>query len=381
MAIDICAGAGGLSLGLLRAGWDVLGVEHDPDAVATHRVNVGPCDEADIRAWSPGGGADLVAGGVPCQSFSQAGQRKGTADPRGQLYLQLLRIAREAGARAVLLENVRGLIYRGLDEIRTEFERQGWLTSWALLDAADYGVPQHRRRLFLLGLRERLPFAWPAPTHGPGGLLGLLPWVTVRQALGLAYDEPSPTVTATEHESGQSDHLRCREYRHASERIADALRRSAIDEPAPCVSAGGTGGGGGPEPFVNAKQRARLTAALATNGRRRPGKGWQGMRVLDSDAPAYSVGSTCAELVDAGLADRPAPTVDTTNGLAPAGVHERNKQAVRLAVAQLAALQAFPSDFVFTGTLTSQHKQVGNAVPPLLAEAIGGAVHRALEAP
>lgn len=388
-AIDLCAGAGGLSLGLQRAGWDVLGVEHDADACATH-LQVGPCERADIRTWSPPHDALLVAGGVPCQSFSQAGQRKGLGDPRGQLYLHLLRIAREANARAVLLENVRGLVYRGLDEIRTEFERQDWLTSWALLDAADYGTPQHRRRLFLLGLRERLPFAWPAPTHGPGGLLGLKPWVTVRDALGLAMDAPAPTVTTGEQRACDNRGARGGHARpHKATEIIAAHLRSALDDCAPTVSAGGTGGGGGPEPFVNAKQRGRLMAALETDGRRRPGKGWQGMRVLDPDAPAYSVGSTCAELVEAGLLDRPATAVQAGAGgrSSPAGHHARqfpaasgppSRLAVRLTVAQLAALQGFPPNFTFGGALTSQHRQVGNAVPPQLAEAVGRAVCRAL---
>jgi DNA (cytosine-5)-methyltransferase 1 len=198
-ALDLCAGAGGLSLGLKRAGWSVLGVEHDADAVATHRSQVGPCDLADLREWHPQGRVKAVVGGVPCQTFSYAGFGEGTEDPRGQLYLEMLRIANEADADAFILENVRGLITRGLDKIRTDAEERGWLTRWALLDAADFGVPQHRRRVFLLGTRKAVRWTWPTPTHGPAGLLGLQPWVTVRQAVGIPYDRPAPTITGREH--------------------------------------------------------------------------------------------------------------------------------------------------------------------------------------
>ena len=109
-ALDCCAGAGGLSLGLQRAGFDVLGVELDANAACTHVENVGPCDIASLWDYSPRGMYELVAGGIPCQSHSTAGKREGTNDPRGQLYVPFLRIAREAQARAVLIENVRGML-------------------------------------------------------------------------------------------------------------------------------------------------------------------------------------------------------------------------------------------------------------------------------
>ena len=105
-ALDLCAGAGGLSLGLLRAGFDVLGIELDADAIDTHRRHVGPCEAADLRTYHPDEQRDLTAGGVPCQPFSAAGLGLGLDDPR-YLVPDFLRIAREAGSRAVMLENVR----------------------------------------------------------------------------------------------------------------------------------------------------------------------------------------------------------------------------------------------------------------------------------
>lgn len=383
-AIDVCAGAGGLSLGLQRAGWDVLGVEHDADACATHRAQVGPCDHADIRTWHPPGPVDFVAGGVPCQPFSQAGQRLGTADPRGQLYLHLLRIAKEARARVIMLENVRGLIHRGLAEVRAEFERQGWITTWALLDAANFGVPQHRRRLFLVGFRAPLPFRFPAPTHGPFGLLGLAPWVTVREALGLSGGFAAGRLPGKGWQG-----MRCLDVESPSYTVGGTVQEllAPLDRPAPCVSAGGTERGGGAEPFVNKRQRDALHGALAAlalldrpapSVTAREGKdGARGSR--GGTARGRGAGEVVRQLAAAGLLDRPSTTVDSTNGVSPAGNHERQRKAVRLTLPQLAALQAFPPDFTFSGNLTSQYRQVGNAVPPPLGEAMGGAVLAALK--
>lgn len=198
-ALDLCAGAGGLSLGLQRAGFSVLGVELDRDACATHARHVGPCVRADLREFSVRPGFDLVAGGVPCQSFSKAGKRAGLSDPRGQLARQFFRVVRETGARAFLLENVPEAEGALLGYAHSE--APDFRLSAAILDAADFGVPQHRRRFFLAGVRGG-GFRWPVPTHGTAGLFGeLRRYVTTREATGIPYDAPAPCVTATEHKA------------------------------------------------------------------------------------------------------------------------------------------------------------------------------------
>ena len=223
-AIDLCAGAGGLSRGLHLAGFKVRGVERVPRAVETHRYNVGPCELADIATWRPPHRAELVAGGVPCQPFSTQGARRGfdeehhhgslfgaEVERRGHLYEHLIRVAVEAEARAVLLENVPGLGQwnegAALAAIVAAMRAAGFVrVEVATLDAADYGVPQHRKRLFVAGIRGGASeaFRWPDPTRG----LGRIPWVTVREALrptgnlleeleraGLA-DRPATTISA-----------------------------------------------------------------------------------------------------------------------------------------------------------------------------------------
>ena len=387
--VEVCAGAGGMGLGLHRAGWTGTGMELDADAVATHNANVGPCLAADITTASAPHGADLVAGGVPCQSFSLAGKGEGLDDPRGQLFASLLRIGVEAGARCILLENVRGLVSCGaLPVILAAFRAAGYEPVHALLCAADYGVPQNRVRLFIAGFRDPgdlARFRWPAPTHGaPGNLYGLPRWRTVRDALG---------IPAGDYAHGRLPHATGTTYQGM--RMVDVDRHAPtvgghtadlLDRPAHTVSAGGTAAGGA-EPFANARYRKRLAAAMAT--------------ALDRPAPtvtaseyksAPNFGSRGAvtgarragdrlipALRTAGLIDRPATTVDATDRLSAAGHHAPNKTgAVRMTVAQLAALQSFPAGFTFHGTSTAQHRQVGNAVPPLIAEALGGAIRRAL---
>lgn len=288
LAIDICAGAGGLSLGLRRAGFDTLGIELDADAVATHRANVGSCELIDVRRFDgTAHKAALIAGGVPCQPFSISGARQGTAREDGRLWLDLLRIADDSCARAILLENVPGFTtWREEDgslfiaRVAQTMERRGWHIAYRILDAADYGVPQHRNRVFIVGFRDasaRSAFKWPVPTHGPPGDMFLPPYRTVRQALELG-----DGLFATGH---------------------------ALDV--------------------------------------------------------------------AGLPDRPSTTVAADPRISRAGREHGARQqngAVRLTPTMLALLQGFPRDFIFSGKLGSQHRQIGNAIPPAMGEALGRSI-------
>ena len=351
--VEVCAGAGGMGLGLHMAGWTGTGMEIDADAVATHLANVGPCLLADIITAHSPHGADLVAGGVPCQSFSIAGKGEGLGDPRGQLFASLLRIGVESGARCILLENVRGLVSCGaLPVILAAFRAAGYEPVHALLCAADYGVPQNRVRLFIAGFRcadDLARFHWPAPSHGaPGNLYGLPRWRTVRDALDLPAGDyahgPLPHARKSRSQGMMIVDVDAPARTVAGRNNADWLDRpamaTALDRPSPTVT-----GQVQDLSFDGANSRDPLRAALAA----------------------------------AGLNDRPATTVDSLGALSKAGHHESNKTgAIRLTVAQLAALQSFPAGFAFAGNLSAQHRQCGNAVPPLLARALGVAIHRAL---
>ena len=204
--INLWAGAGGMSLSLERSGWtSVSAVDPDGDAVETLRLNqargylrAARIVRADIRdvsardlrpakhgsAWRP----DLLAGGPPCQPFSIAGRREGLKDPRGRQFHEFVRLADELKPRFILFENIAGLVTARtpdgrvggvLRRIQRKFEEVGYACRFELLNAADYGAPQRRVGLYMIGSRtERLP-QFPVPTHCRDGSLTLSRWVTL----------------------------------------------------------------------------------------------------------------------------------------------------------------------------------------------------------
>jgi DNA (cytosine-5)-methyltransferase 1 len=174
--VEICAGAGGQSLGLELAGFDHdLSVELDPNAAATLRHNrphwkVAVGDVANPGVWDPDGyvGIDLLAGGVPCPPFTIAGKQLGATDER-DLFAWAIELCGTVQPRALLLENVRGLslprfaAYR--QHVLDRLAEHGYAADWRLLQASDYGVPQLRPRFVLVAMRsEDFPyFTWPEP--------------------------------------------------------------------------------------------------------------------------------------------------------------------------------------------------------------------------
>jgi DNA (cytosine-5)-methyltransferase 1 len=219
--LEICAGAGGQSLGLEMAGFGhVAVVEIDPDACATLRLNrpewnviQGDVHELDGREY---GHVNLLAGGVPCPPFSIAGKQLGADDER-DLFPQALRLVEEIGPDAVMLENVRGLAGKRFDGYRQQvldrLAELGYLADWRVLNACDFGVPQLRPRFLLVALRPAAyaTFAWPtAQTVGPtvgdtlqglmsaGGWPGAAAWA--ERAQGIA-----PTLVGGSRKHGGPD--------------------------------------------------------------------------------------------------------------------------------------------------------------------------------
>ncbi|MER5851724.1 DNA (cytosine-5-)-methyltransferase [Streptomyces sp. NPDC002012] len=181
--VEICAGAGGQALGLERAGFEHSAlVELDSDAVRTLRVNRPHWDvlHSDVRSLSadrlrPNGqeqGIALLAAGVPCPPFSLAGQQLGAADER-DLFPAVLELSARLKPRAVLIENVKGILQAKFDIYRADvlqrLEALGYVTSWRLLRACDFGVPQLRPRAVLVAMRPAAfaRFIWPTPTSCP----------------------------------------------------------------------------------------------------------------------------------------------------------------------------------------------------------------------
>ena len=196
--IELFAGAGGLALGLEEAGLDtVLLVDIDKHACATLRENRPQwnvvCDSVANIDWKPyAGKVDVVTGGFPCQAFSHAGKRLGFEDTRGTLFFEFARCVKEVQPVIFVGENVEGLVRH--DEGRTFktmvaiMESFGYHVQWKVLNAVDYGVPQKRKRVIIVGTKPGITFEYPEP---------LKHVVTLRDALK---DVPqSPGATYSKH--------------------------------------------------------------------------------------------------------------------------------------------------------------------------------------
>ncbi len=368
-AIDLFSGAGGLSQGFRDAGYQIpFALDYDDDSCATYRKNHPDThvECASIKDFSPkeikelaGGRVDVVLGGPSCQSFSTAGRRSGwvaEGDERNDLWEHMFKVVAYLKPKAFLMENVPGMVYwkEGTfgDKVLKRFTSIGYTVKKEILLAADYGVPQRRRRLFIVGIRNGQEFNFPEPTHMGGWRrdtlelweerrkkLGLLPHITVQDAIG---DLPMIGESI-----GPVNHYRC-DKKHASP-LAKSLRgrnRVLRDHEVQHLSA----------------ETKSLISRVPSGGTWRdipayllPERYW-GMRRTDStnllgrldwNLPSYTV-TTQFNNVTTGCVTHP--------------VEDRS-----LSVREGARLQTFPDSYIFEGSVTSRCRQIGNAVPPLLA--------------
>ncbi|MDQ7813373.1 DNA cytosine methyltransferase [Brevundimonas sp.] len=313
-SIDLFSGAGGLSLGFEAAQiTPVLAVELMPDAAATYRgifpdANV---RQADIRTidFREFRGVDIVAGGPPCQPFSIGGLRRGREDMRDFLP-EFVRAVLEVRPKAFVMENVPGLASFGdyLRNVLSPLADIYAISAPQVLNAADYGVPQSRRRLVIVGNREGVEFRLPQggpERRVPAGL------VLTRAAVG----EPNPSKVVF----AKRPDLRPNPYH--GHLFNGGGRAIQLDLPSPTILAAA---GGNKTHFLD----------------------------LDDLVPTYH----------RHLASGGAPWVGELAG------------ARRITIQESAALQSFPPHIQFSGRRSSQYTQIGNAVPPLLAQVIGEAV-------
>lgn len=337
-AVDLFSGCGGGSIGLRAAGFRVVGaVELDRDAARSYErlMQLRPT-VADVRDVAPRDvlrglrsrrELTLLFGCPPCQSFSEMRRgsiRTGSDSARERLLGEYLRFVTALSPRHIAFENVPGLLMdsggRRFDRLIAQLGRLGYRVAWSVLDAADFGVPQHRRRVVLLGSRVTTPVL-PEPTHGPPGSR-LARHVTVREAIGLL-----PHLSCGEQSPTDPMH---RARRH-SELVIRRLRSL------------GPGG-----------SRAELPPHLQLRCHR------------DHDGHKDAYGRMGW--------DRPAPTLTTgcTNTSRGRFAHPEQDRAITPREALF--LQSFPPDAVLEGGAESIASQIGNALPPKLAARIGSAV-------
>lgn len=308
-ALELCAGAGGQALGLEMAGFEHSGlIENDKHACETLRLNRPdwPVYEHDLFEpldFSAFEDIDLLAGGLPCPPFSKAGKQLGERDERN-LFSRGIEIAKTVRPRAIMFENVRGMLDSTFSAYRAWIEQElsssGYVVDWRLLNASDFGVPQLRPRVVMIALKEgdAARFSWPD-----------------------AYDRCEPPTVGE-----------CLYDLMASGGWRDAERWSKKANKIAPTLVGGSKKHGGPD----------LGPTRARNA-------WAGLGVE---------GRTIADDV-------------------PGSDHEGMP---RLTVRMAARIQGFPDEWQFAGKKTAAYRQVGNAFPPPVAEAVARRIYQALGA-
>lgn len=349
-AIDLFAGAGGLSLGFTQAGIDVvLANEIEPDFVATYRLNhpqtkvlcsdIASIDfKNEVDQIGLRGQIDLVAGGPPCQGFSTVGKKEFN-DPRNSLFSQFLRCVDETEPSMVLFENVAGFMTmydsRVYNALLEELTRRGYVCNARIINPIDFGLPQHRKRTIVVGSSQNQLVEWPEATHGnAGGLFGQRePLLALIDAIS---DLPplAPGELAQEYQSEPQNEYQ-RHLRGGCQLLTEHN----------CANYG--------------KRMRKVLASIPPGG-----------SILDLPEalrPKGYFANTYARLV----ANQPSPTITRNFGTPSSSrcVHPFQNRA--LSTREGARLQGFPDGYRFVGSKTSKNLQIGNAVPPLLGRVLG----------
>lgn len=352
-AISLFSGAMGLDLGIEKAGFNIrVCIEMDKWAVNTIKsnttipvidrdINTVPTDEILRVAGLAREEVTLIVGGPPCQAFSTAGKQRGLADFRGNVIIQYLRVVSEIRPKYFIMENVRGILSAKLNDVpidyqeyepikkqkgsvlkfvTNEFEKLGYSISYALLDSANYGVPERRERVFIIGhLGERVPI--PSPTHTKAGYYGTKPWVTLRDAIG--------------------DLESCEDLHYIP------LRPKSL-------------------PYMKML---------------REGENWRSLPpelAKEAMGKAYELSGGKTGFLRRLKFDEPSPTLVTSPTM-PATLLCHPTQLRPLSIEEYARIQQFPNDWIFQGRITTIYKQIGNAVPVGLGYAVGNQVMKHLK--
>lgn len=350
-AIDLFSGAGGLSKGFMDAGFDIIvGVDNDQDALNTFAKNhdgavalnadLSKQETFDEIIRIAGDRTiDVIIAGPPCQGFSLTGPRN-FDDERNKLYLAVIEMVKQFQPKGFIIENVPGMatLYEGQikDEILKRFRNMGYNIDCRILKACDYGVPQMRKRLVFMGVRGDIgePI-FPEASFGPNTER---PYRTCRDAIsdlptrvnGLGTNEDSysgPAVT---------------EYQKLMRGECKVLYNHVA---------------------TNHKDFVKETIALVPEG-----GNYKDLPAGYGESRKFHMAWTRLD------GNAPARTVDT--GHRNLFHYELNRVPT---VRESARIQSFPDDFVFTGSRTKQDRQVGNAVPPLLGQALGEALLKIIE--
>lgn len=342
--IDLFCGAGGLSYGFESAGFDVLlGIDNDAKALKTFEKNHNGAKsicgditeityEDHIAPLLDGKKIDVIIGGPPCQGFSLSGPRN-FDDPRNKLYLSYIRLVEEIHPKAFVIENVPGLVglFNGevKDNIIKKFAEMGYEVKYRILCAADYGVPQNRKRVVFVGVKGENAFEYPIIQTEQ---------VTCEMALS-----DLPPLVDTLGEDVQS-------YATAPQNAYQKLMREKSDKVRNHIAA-------------SHSEKVQHIISLVPDG-----GNYRDLPVEFRESRNFHVAWTRFH------SQKPAPTIDTGHR------HHFHYKYNRVpTVRECARLQSFPDDFIFLGNKTQQFRQVGNAVPPIMAQRIADQIRKLLE--
>ncbi len=340
--MDLFAGVGGLSYGFSKLPeFEIIAAnEIEKDIAVAYTLNhpnvtMMNCDIKDLTEENLGKALrgqqiDIVVGGPPCQSYSTLGKRQ--MDDRANLFMQYKRVLHILKPKAFIFENVVGILSMDkgklFKQIQAEFEKIGYTLKYKVLNAVDYGVPQQRERVFLVGFKGKNNFEYPSPTHGEG----LKPHVTLCQAIG---DLP---VLKSNQSSKRYAYQPDNDFLHFVRTSAKELTEHSAPK--------------------NGEHLIRIMEAL---------KDGQTKDDLPDDIrPKSGYGNTYAKL----WWNRPSTTI-TRNFSCPSSsrcIHPRDSRA--MSIREGARLQSFPDDYKFYGSSSMKRLEIGNAVPPLLSMAI-----------
>lgn len=355
--VSLFSGGGGLDLGFINAGYKILwAIDNNENAVNTYKKNIGDhiicadITKVDVQSIPH---ADVIIGGPPCQSFSLAGMRN-VEDARGQLVWQYLKILKVVQPKAFVFENVTGLLSarnsngeKIVDQLKIAFKDIGYNVKLQVVNAADYGVPQRRRRVIIVGLKEG-EFTFPIPTHGEDGT-GLIPFISVQQALD---DLGIPTKNEDEVVG-----YRCPPQNAYQEKMRS--ESTVTEHFMPRMSA--------------------LDKYICSHVK--PGGNYND---IPSDVPSERIRrlqrdgghTTCYGRM---LPDEPSYTINTYFNRPNVGCNIHYSQERLITVREALRLQSFPDSYqIVSSSKQGRNLIVGNAVPPLLATVIASELKKYL---
>ena len=395
--ISLFSGAGGMDLGFINAGFDIVWAnDFFKEAVESYKKNISEDivfgDITKIKSSEMPDDIDLVIGGFPCQGFSVANTKRSMKDERNFLYKEMLRVIKDKNPKFFVAENVKGILSmekgKVIEMIKKDFESLGYKVDARLLNAAEYGVPQARERVVIIGNRLGLENPYPTPTHWVDSKKytskkGLKKPITLKDTIGFLSDirlsdypiklEDGTMIYNHMAATNVYDKFWGRKYKVNQADICDYLKLWRDKS-------------GYTTKKVDDHFGYKYTAGHwfrkdnHSGSIPKPSDWWELKKILGFDSKYDKKVTTMVEKeikFEQSLRitnwDRPSDTITATSP----EIHVNKER--RLSARECAMLQTFPMDYQFVGSLNVVYRQIGNAVPVKLAEQIAKGIYDKLK--